>query len=144
MAPILLRDDEKYFAEEITLDGSKFKVREIDDEALKLALERQQAIQVALGIPATGLTVESAAELEAAVNLKPPNEKMGHKQALLEFVDGLVGAGLVEWDLKNSGGEVIEFTPEKSTLLPNWVKNTLSARILNHSLMSVSDVDFTP
>ena len=141
--PIKLRDQDGYYSREVQIGGSKFKIRELDDETLDEVAEIEAEIRATL--EALGLTPEIALQAmrledagqspqvaEALVRLAKAPKETARKLRLLQRQrrDLIVSRGLVDWDIPDTS-----FKPEEAHKLPEWVKAALAAEIIQDSTM---------
>ncbi len=149
--PVKLRDQDGYYSREVVIGGSRFKIRELDDEILDQVMEIEAQMaellkQVGLS-PAAALEVMQLREsgearpqaMEALAKLAEAPPDLARRLRLLQRQrrDVIVRNGLVDWDIPDT-----PFEPERAVLLPEWVKAALAAEILQDTTMPEATQDF--
>ncbi len=133
---VKLRSEPDYYAQEVTVGGSTFRIRELDDDALEAFMslrDRARAVMAeALGKPLAETpeaVFAAAASLPAAVQVK-----LNRMQ--VEAVDAVLKAGVVGWDL------AAPCTPEAVVGLPGPVKRVLVEAIIAVTTLSEPEQAF--
>ena len=148
--PIKLRDQNGYYSREVQIGGSKFKIRELDDDTLDRVAEIEAEVRRTL--EAIGLTPELALQAMRADDAAQSPEVMAALAKIAELPhevsrrlrelqrerrDLVVTRGLVGWDLPDT-----PFNADRAKLLPEWVKAALAAEIIRDSTMPEATQSF--
>ncbi|MCD6351356.1 MAG: hypothetical protein J7M26_04460 [Armatimonadetes bacterium] len=151
--PIKLRGQDGYYSREVQIGGTKFRIRELDDETLDRVADIERQIretlegfgwtpQRALAVMRMGNAALESPELAEALGelaQAPPDVARTLRTLQKQRRDLIVTHGLVGWDLLDT-----PFAPDEAVRLPEWVKATLADEIMRDSLMPESTQDFLP
>ncbi|MBC7286797.1 MAG: hypothetical protein H5T86_01890 [Armatimonadetes bacterium] len=147
--PITLRDQDGYYSREVEIGGTKFRIRELDDDTLdqvaSVEAEIRRALQDAGLTPELALkamqadTSQSPEVMAALVKLAEAPEDVARtlRQLQRQRRDMIVTRGLVGWDIPGT-----PFAPERAVLLPEWVKAALAQEIIQDSTMPEATQNF--
>jgi len=132
--PVKLRNEEGYYSREMTIEGSKFYVRDLGEHYDEF-IDRNAVIAAESGIVAEGL--DMATMLARVIErTAAPDAQHATRRRLEEFFDWLLEVGLVKWNLPP------ECIPENTTLLPARLKSELGRAIVAESDLSLQEGNF--
>lgn len=130
-----LRGDDGYFSRTVTIDGTKFNIRELDDDAYAAFIAANHQIVKESGELAGSVTEDPLAlALQSLDAVKVP----ALMRQAWDSVDAVLVAGVVGWTLPGH-----ECTPETVVLLPNRVKRELMREILRDTQLDNEEQDFS-
>ena len=120
--PVALQNAPGYYAEEVLLQGSTFRIRELPDAILREVLQSSLSLQDAQEI------ARETPSVDVAMSLVTTGRGM---------LDRVCQTGVVSWDLD------APCTPENIILLPPSVKAALTARIMQVTTLAEDEAGFS-
>jgi hypothetical protein len=137
---IRLRGQEGYFSKELTLDGIKFQIRELEDDAYVAYIREAKEIMALSGISdldPLAVTPQALLELQMRAELAITPELAGEiLRKAWDAADAVLAAGLAGWTLPG-----FECTADNIVALPNRVKRALVNEILEETQPGAEDKD---
>lgn len=134
---VKLQGAEGYYCREVSLSGSKFKIRELDDETLSQVftglMELRNTAELSPNMP-----VEQVMD-EATIADITPEKQVAVLRQVRAVLDLAVRGGVTDWDLVN-----VTCNSENVVMLPNRIKISLMRAIMADSTLSEAEEGFLP
>ena len=137
---IVLKGQEGYYSRIVTIEGTEFRIRELDDDELGLFLRLVQEAGKVAGVP--DLSPDDIADggaMEQLLRSLTPDQQVAALRAQRDALDHVLTMGIVSWTIAG-----VECTPQARTTLPPRCKVPLARAIIADTILSEDEEAFLP